>query len=120
MAEDHQLLWAVVGYVDITCVILLALLALFWIEFASENDHRDLTGELKVLCKLGQHPNIINRLGACENRGEGAICWQSRLLIHAVHVDPVKLSEFGKNTVVTQSLLRPQGIYPLCEKAQQQ
>ncbi|XP_067315968.1 tyrosine-protein kinase receptor Tie-1 isoform X3 [Pseudorasbora parva] len=157
MAEDHQLLWAVVGSVGVTCVtILLALLALFCIrksvlkrrrtftyqsgsgeetilqfnsgtltltrrpkpstepltypildwedikfedvigegnfgqvikamvkkdgiktsaaikmlkEFASENDHRDFAGELEVLCKLGQHPNIINLIGACENRG---------------------------------------------------
>ncbi|XP_017576838.1 tyrosine-protein kinase receptor Tie-1 isoform X2 [Pygocentrus nattereri] len=157
MAEDHQLLWAVVGSVGVTCVtILLALLVLFYIrksivkrrrtftyqsgsgeetilqfnsgtltltrrpkptpepltypildwedikfedvigegnfgqvikamikkdgtkisaaikmlkEFASENDHRDFAGELEVLCKLGQHPNIINLLGACENRG---------------------------------------------------
>ncbi|XP_008332303.1 tyrosine-protein kinase receptor Tie-1 isoform X2 [Cynoglossus semilaevis] len=38
-------------------------------EFASENDHRDFAGELEVLCKLGQHPNIINLIGACENRG---------------------------------------------------
>nr|XP_023859568.1 tyrosine-protein kinase receptor Tie-1 [Salvelinus alpinus] len=37
-------------------------------EFASENDHRDFAGELEVLCKLGQHPNIINLIGACENR----------------------------------------------------
>ncbi|KAA0712958.1 Tyrosine-protein kinase receptor [Triplophysa tibetana] len=157
MAEEHQLLWAVVGSVAVTCVtILLALLALFYIrksvlkrkrtftyqsgsgeetilqfnsgtltltrrpkpspepltypilgwedikfedvigegnfgqvikamvkkdgikmsaaikmlkEFASENDHRDFAGELEVLCKLGQHPNIINLIGACENRG---------------------------------------------------
>ncbi|XP_051997370.1 tyrosine-protein kinase receptor Tie-1-like [Xyrauchen texanus] len=157
MAEDHQLLWAVVGSVSVTCVtILLALLALFYIrksvlkrrrkftyqsgsgeetilqfnsgtltltrrlkpspepltypilewedikfedvigegnfgqvikamvkkdgikisaavkmlkEFASENDHRDFAGELEALCKLGQHPNIINLIGACENRG---------------------------------------------------
>lgn len=41
-------------------------------EFASENDHRDFAGELEVLCKLGQHPNIINLIGACENRGEWA------------------------------------------------
>lgn len=41
-------------------------------EFASENDHRDFAGELEVLCKLGQHPNIINLIGACENRGERA------------------------------------------------
>lgn len=40
-------------------------------EFASENDHRDFAGELEVLCKLGHHPNIINLLGACENKGEG-------------------------------------------------
>ncbi|XP_039592073.1 tyrosine-protein kinase receptor Tie-1 isoform X1 [Polypterus senegalus] len=38
-------------------------------EFASENDHRDFAGELEVLCKLGHHPNIINLIGACENRG---------------------------------------------------
>ncbi|XP_041446357.1 tyrosine-protein kinase receptor Tie-1 isoform X2 [Xenopus laevis] len=38
-------------------------------EFASENDHRDFAGELEVLCKLGHHPNVINLLGACENRG---------------------------------------------------
>uniref|UniRef100_A0A8C1P5T3 Tyrosine-protein kinase receptor Tie-1 n=1 Tax=Cyprinus carpio TaxID=7962 RepID=A0A8C1P5T3_CYPCA len=157
MAKDHQLLWAVVGSVAVTCVtILLALLILFYIrksvfkrkrtftyqsvsgeetilqfnsgtltltrrpkpspepltypilewedikfedvigegnfgqviramvkkdgikmsaaikmlkEFASENDHRDFAGELEVLCKLGQHPNIINLIGACENRG---------------------------------------------------
>ncbi|XP_073726370.1 tyrosine-protein kinase receptor Tie-1 [Misgurnus anguillicaudatus] len=158
MAEEHQLLWAVVGSVAVTCMtILLALLALFYIrksvlkrkrtftyqsgsggeetilqfnsgtltltrrpkpspepltypilewddikfedvigegnfgqvikamvkkdgikmsaaikmlkEFASENDHRDFAGELEVLCKLGQHPNIINLIGACENRG---------------------------------------------------
>uniref|UniRef100_A0A673MC70 receptor protein-tyrosine kinase n=1 Tax=Sinocyclocheilus rhinocerous TaxID=307959 RepID=A0A673MC70_9TELE len=157
MAEDHQLLWAVVGSVAVTCVtILLALLILFYIsksvlkrkrtftyqsgsgeetilqfnsgtltltrrpkpstepltypilewedikfedvigegnfgqvikamvkkdgikmsaaikmlkEFSSENDHRDFAGELEVLCKLGQHPNIINLIGACENRG---------------------------------------------------
>uniref|UniRef100_A0A8C3T9G8 Tyrosine-protein kinase receptor Tie-1 n=1 Tax=Chelydra serpentina TaxID=8475 RepID=A0A8C3T9G8_CHESE len=37
--------------------------------FASENDHRDFAGELEVLCKLGHHPNIINLLGACENKG---------------------------------------------------
>ncbi|XP_060775989.1 tyrosine-protein kinase receptor Tie-1 [Neoarius graeffei] len=155
--EEHQLLWAVIGSVAITCVtILLALLVLFYIrksivkrrrtftyqsgsgeetilqfnsgtltltrrpkptpepltypilewedikfedvigegnfgqvikamikkdgtkisaaikmlkEFASENDHRDFAGELEVLCKLGQHPNIINLLGACENKG---------------------------------------------------
>lgn len=41
-------------------------------EFASENDHRDFAGELEVLCKLGHHPNIINLIGACENRGEWA------------------------------------------------
>ncbi|XP_039503673.1 tyrosine-protein kinase receptor Tie-1 isoform X2 [Pimephales promelas] len=157
MTEDHQLLWAVVGSVGVTCAtILLALLALFCIrksvlkrrrtftyqsgsgeetilqfnsgtltltrrpkpspepltypilewedikfedvigegnfgqvikamvkkngvkmsaaikmlkEFASENDHRDFAGELEVLCKLGQHQNIINLIGACENRG---------------------------------------------------
>lgn len=40
------------------------------LEFASENDHRDFAGELEVLCKLGHHPNIINLLGACENKGE--------------------------------------------------
>lgn len=44
-------------------------------EFASENDHRDFAGELEVLCKLGQHPNIINLLGACENKGESATYW---------------------------------------------
>ncbi len=44
-------------------------------EFASENDHRDFAGELEVLCKLGQHPNIINLIGACENRGECATYW---------------------------------------------
>ncbi|XP_033820985.2 tyrosine-protein kinase receptor Tie-1 [Periophthalmus magnuspinnatus] len=38
-------------------------------EYATENDHRDFAGELEVLCKLGQHPNIINLIGACENRG---------------------------------------------------
>ncbi|XP_054347683.1 tyrosine-protein kinase receptor Tie-1 isoform X2 [Pongo pygmaeus] len=38
-------------------------------EYASENDHRDFAGELEVLCKLGHHPNIINLLGACKNRG---------------------------------------------------
>lgn len=33
MAEEHQLLWAVVGSVAVTCVtILLALLALFYIR----------------------------------------------------------------------------------------
>uniref|UniRef100_A0A4W4F1M4 receptor protein-tyrosine kinase n=1 Tax=Electrophorus electricus TaxID=8005 RepID=A0A4W4F1M4_ELEEL len=140
---EHQLLWAVVGSVAVTCVtILLALLALFYVckfisgieetilQFNSgtltltrrpkptpepltypildwetfkfqdvigegnfgqvikamikkdgtkmsaaikilpqKNDHRDFAGELEVLCKLGQHPNIINLLGACENRG---------------------------------------------------
>uniref|UniRef100_A0A674E4F8 Tyrosine-protein kinase receptor Tie-1 n=1 Tax=Salmo trutta TaxID=8032 RepID=A0A674E4F8_SALTR len=35
----------------------------------SANDHRDFAGELEVLCKLGQHPNVINLIGACENRG---------------------------------------------------
>nr|XP_029489250.1 tyrosine-protein kinase receptor Tie-1-like [Oncorhynchus nerka] len=44
-------------------------------EFASENDHRDFAGELEVLCKLGQHPNIINLIGACENRGESPTYW---------------------------------------------
>lgn len=48
-------------------------------EFASENDHRDFAGELEVLCKLGQHPNIINLLGACENKGECATYWSDRL-----------------------------------------
>lgn len=43
---------------------------MFISEFASENDHRDFAGELEVLCKLGHHPNIINLLGACENKGE--------------------------------------------------
>ncbi|KAM6986254.1 angiopoietin-1 receptor [Aplochiton taeniatus] len=38
-------------------------------EYASKDDHRDFAGELEVLCKLGQHPNIINLLGACEHRG---------------------------------------------------
>lgn len=47
-----------------------ALLVALPAEFASENDHRDFAGELEVLCKLGQHPNIINLIGACENRGE--------------------------------------------------
>lgn len=42
-------------------------------EFASENDHRDFAGELEVLCKLGHHPNIINLLGACENKGEDCL-----------------------------------------------
>ncbi|XP_053558567.1 angiopoietin-1 receptor [Bombina bombina] len=38
-------------------------------EYASKDDHRDFAGELEVLCKLGNHPNIINLLGACEHRG---------------------------------------------------
>ncbi|KAM5298954.1 angiopoietin-1 receptor isoform 4-T4 [Ctenodactylus gundi] len=38
-------------------------------EYASKDDHRDFAGELEVLCKLGQHQNIINLLGACEHRG---------------------------------------------------
>ncbi|KAI4883340.1 hypothetical protein NFI96_011187 [Prochilodus magdalenae] len=180
MTEDHQLLWAVVGSVGVTCVtILLALLALFCIrksivkrrrtftyqsgsgeetilqfnsgtltltrrpkptpepltypildwedikfedvigegnfgqvikamikkdgtkisaavkmlkEFASENDHRDFAGELEVLCKLGQHPNIINLLGACENRGECAICWAYKLLIQYMLSTYIQLS----------------------------
>ncbi|RXM96186.1 Angiopoietin-1 receptor [Acipenser ruthenus] len=38
-------------------------------EYASKDDHKDFAGELEVLCKLGNHPNIINLLGACEHRG---------------------------------------------------
>lgn len=39
------------------------------LEYASKDDHKDFAGELEVLCKLGNHPNIINLLGACEHRG---------------------------------------------------
>lgn len=50
--------------------LFLAKVIFIYTEYASENDHRDFAGELEVLCKLGHHPNIINLLGACENRGE--------------------------------------------------
>lgn len=64
LRRGRSCLWRTGGKVQVCISALLP-------EFASENDHRDFAGELEVLCKLGHHPNIINLLGACENKGEG-------------------------------------------------
>ncbi|XP_074077750.1 tyrosine-protein kinase receptor Tie-1 isoform X2 [Macrotis lagotis] len=85
-------------------------------EFASENDHRDFAGELEVLCKLGHHPNIINLLGACENRGYLYIAIEyapyGNLLdflrkSRVLETDPAFAHEHGTaSTLTSQQLLR--------------
>lgn len=85
-------------------------------EFASENDHRDFAGELEVLCKLGQHPNIINLLGACENKGYLYIAIEyapyGNLLdflrkSRVLETDPVFAKEHGTaSTLTSQQLLQ--------------
>ncbi|XP_053549583.1 tyrosine-protein kinase receptor Tie-1 [Bombina bombina] len=85
-------------------------------EFASENDHRDFAGELEVLCKLGHHPNIINLLGACENRGYLYIAIEyapyGNLLdflrkSRVLETDPAFAKEHGKaSTLTSQQLLQ--------------
>ncbi|XP_051867065.1 tyrosine-protein kinase receptor Tie-1 isoform X2 [Pristis pectinata] len=85
-------------------------------EFASENDHRDFAGELEVLCKLGHHPNIINLLGACENRGYLYIAIEyapyGNLLdflrkSRVLETDPVFAREHGTaSTLTSQQLLQ--------------
>ncbi|KAE8609826.1 hypothetical protein XENTR_v10011920 [Xenopus tropicalis] len=85
-------------------------------EFASENDHRDFAGELEVLCKLGHHPNIINLLGACENRGYLYIAIEyapyGNLLdflrkSRVLETDPVFAKEHGTaSTLTSQQLLQ--------------
>ncbi|KAM9324639.1 tyrosine-protein kinase receptor Tie-1 [Gastrophryne carolinensis] len=85
-------------------------------EFASENDHRDFAGELEVLCKLGHHPNIINLLGACENRGYLYIATEyapyGNLLdflrkSRVLETDPVFAKEHGTaSTLTSQQLLQ--------------
>ncbi|XP_054646609.1 tyrosine-protein kinase receptor Tie-1 isoform X2 [Dunckerocampus dactyliophorus] len=85
-------------------------------EFASENDHRDFAGELEVLCKLGQHPNIINLIGACENRGYLYIAIEyapyGNLLdflrkSRVLETDPVFAKEHGTaSTLTSQQLLQ--------------
>ncbi|XP_004871909.1 tyrosine-protein kinase receptor Tie-1 isoform X3 [Heterocephalus glaber] len=85
-------------------------------EYASENDHRDFAGELEVLCKLGHHPNIINLLGACENRGYLYIAIEyapyGNLLdflrkSRVLETDPAFAREHGTaSTLSSQQLLR--------------
>ncbi|KAM8930116.1 tyrosine-protein kinase receptor Tie-1 [Pelodytes ibericus] len=85
-------------------------------EFSSENDHRDFAGELEVLCKLGHHPNIINLLGACENRGYLYIATEyapfGNLLdflrkSRVLETDPVFAKEHGTaSTLTSQQLLQ--------------
>ncbi|XP_036207589.1 tyrosine-protein kinase receptor Tie-1 [Myotis myotis] len=85
-------------------------------EYASENDHRDFAGELEVLCKLGHHPNIINLLGACENRGYLYIAIEyapyGNLLdflrkSRVLETDPVFAREHGTaSTLSSRQLLR--------------
>ncbi|XP_068095530.1 tyrosine-protein kinase receptor Tie-1 isoform X2 [Hyperolius riggenbachi] len=85
-------------------------------EFASENDHRDFAGELEVLCKLGHHPNIINLLGACENRGYLYIATEyapfGNLLdflrkSRVLETDPAFAKEHGTaSTLTSQQLLQ--------------
>uniref|UniRef100_A0A8C5QMV0 Tyrosine-protein kinase receptor Tie-1 n=1 Tax=Leptobrachium leishanense TaxID=445787 RepID=A0A8C5QMV0_9ANUR len=85
-------------------------------EFASENDHRDFAGELEVLCKLGHHQNIINLLGACENRGYLYIAIEyapyGNLLdflrkSRVLETDPVFAKEHGTaSTLTSQQLLQ--------------
>ncbi|MEE6495094.1 hypothetical protein FKM82_001951 [Ascaphus truei] len=85
-------------------------------DFASENDHRDFAGELEVLCKLGHHPNIINLLGACENRGYLYIATEyapyGNLLdflrkSRVLETDPAFAKEHGTaSTLTSQQLLQ--------------
>ncbi|TRY59220.1 hypothetical protein DNTS_014616 [Danionella cerebrum] len=85
-------------------------------EFASENDHRDFAGELEVLCKLGQHPNIINLIGACENKGDLYIAIEfapyGNLLdflrkSRVLETDPAFAKEHGTaSTLTSQQLLQ--------------
>ncbi|KAJ7986271.1 hypothetical protein DPEC_G00338210 [Dallia pectoralis] len=85
-------------------------------KFASENDHRDFAGELEVLCKLGQHPNIINLIGACENRGYLYIATEyapyGNLLdflrkSRVLETDPAFAKEHGTaSTLTSQQLLQ--------------
>ncbi|MBN3302201.1 TIE1 kinase, partial [Amia calva] len=85
-------------------------------EFASENDHRDFAGELEVLCKLGHHPNIINLIGACENRGYLYIATEyapyGNLLdflrkSRVLETDPAFAKEHGTaSTLTSQQLLQ--------------
>ncbi|XP_072016268.1 angiopoietin-1 receptor-like [Amphiura filiformis] len=38
-------------------------------EGASDSDQRDFMGELDIMAKVGNHPNIVNLIGASENMG---------------------------------------------------
>ncbi|KAM9280692.1 LOW QUALITY PROTEIN: tyrosine-protein kinase receptor Tie-1 [Cariama cristata] len=82
-------------------------------EFASENDHRDFA-ELEVLCKLGHHPNIINLLGACENKGYLYIAIEYApygnlldfLRKSRLETDPAFAKEHGTASTLIQQLLQ--------------
>ena len=36
-----------------------------YLDNAGENEYRDLASEIKIMIHIGEHPNIINILGAC-------------------------------------------------------
>ena len=42
----------------------------FVLADATENEYKDLASELKILIHLGEHPNIVNLLGACTKEGK--------------------------------------------------
>ena len=50
--------------------IRLTILTILFSEGASEADQRDFMGELDIMAKVGNHPNIVNLIGASDHMGK--------------------------------------------------
>ena len=40
---------------------------------ATESDFKDLLNELEIMTSVGQHPNLVNLIGACSHGGESEL-----------------------------------------------
>ena len=41
-------------------------------ENATETEKRDLINELRIMTRVGEHPNVISLIGACTEKGNRA------------------------------------------------
>ena len=43
------------------------------LDFATETDRKELFKELKLMADVGEHPNVVNLVGACAMGGNSKI-----------------------------------------------
>ena len=45
----------------------------YFADIATENDRKELFKELRLMANVGNHPNIVNLVGACSRGGTNSV-----------------------------------------------